>query len=211
MNSWRSLVYLVVLCALLSAAGCDKFAKKPAPTIPPRAQAPTIPTKLPDKIPEVPTEEPPVAVAQDEQPVVEETTPPKTHRRPKKTNAPPTNPPANGQAAPAPGASTAGGPSTVAANHPPEAPAPPDTAIAADVSSATATKQKHSTEELLDAAESKVKTLTSADLSDDQKAMLSQIRSYISQSRKASSDGDLERAYNLAKKAALLSDALAKK
>jgi hypothetical protein len=41
--------------------------------------------------------------------------------------------------------------------------------------------------------------------------MVSQIWSYIAQSRKATIDGDLERALNLAKKAHLLSEALAKK
>ena len=41
--------------------------------------------------------------------------------------------------------------------------------------------------------------------------MVTQVKSYISQSRKATSDGDYERAFNLAKKAQLLADALVKK
>ena len=41
--------------------------------------------------------------------------------------------------------------------------------------------------------------------------MVTQIKSYIAQSRKATSDGDFERAYNLAMKAHLLADALVKK
>ena len=41
--------------------------------------------------------------------------------------------------------------------------------------------------------------------------MRTQIQSYLQQSRKATIDGDFERAYNLAKKAQLLADALIKK
>jgi hypothetical protein len=41
--------------------------------------------------------------------------------------------------------------------------------------------------------------------------MVAQIKTYIDQSRKATSDNDFERAYNLANKARLLSDALVKK
>jgi hypothetical protein len=40
--------------------------------------------------------------------------------------------------------------------------------------------------------------------------MLRQVRTYIAQSHSASQDGDLERAYNLAMKANLLSGELAK-
>jgi hypothetical protein len=48
-------------------------------------------------------------------------------------------------------------------------------------------------------------------LSHDEEAVVNQIRSYVAQSRKATGDGDFERAYNLATKAHLLSDALVKK
>ena len=41
--------------------------------------------------------------------------------------------------------------------------------------------------------------------------MKSQIQSYLQQSRKATTDGDFERAFNLAKKAQLLAEALSKK
>jgi hypothetical protein len=41
--------------------------------------------------------------------------------------------------------------------------------------------------------------------------MVAQIKTYIAQSHKATSDNDFERAYNLATKARLLSDALVKK
>jgi len=48
-------------------------------------------------------------------------------------------------------------------------------------------------------------------LNEDEKAMRSQIQSYLQQSRKASTEGDFERAFNLAKKAQLLAEALTKK
>jgi hypothetical protein len=48
-------------------------------------------------------------------------------------------------------------------------------------------------------------------LSNDEQAMVAHIRSYMKQSQNATGDGDLERAYNLALKARLLSDELVKK
>ena len=70
--------------------------------------------------------------------------------------------------------------------------------------------QKQTTAELLAATE---KNLTSVNrkLSHDEQAMVAQIKTYIAQSHKATSDNDFERAYNLATKARLLSDALVKK
>jgi len=88
--------------------------------------------------------------------------------------------------------------------------APPDTAIAADVPSAELTQQKQSTAQLLEATEKTLDTL-SRSLNHDEEEMVAQIRSYVTQSRKATTDGDFERAYNLATKAHLLSDALVKK
>ena len=48
-------------------------------------------------------------------------------------------------------------------------------------------------------------------LSREQQAMVDEIRSYMAQSRAATTDGDLVRANNLAEKAHLLSNALPKK
>ncbi len=97
--------------------------------------------------------------------------------------------------------------------HPPANPAneaPPDTAIAADVTSAQLIQQKQTTAQLLDATEKTLGGLSHT-LSHDEEQMVVQIRSYVAQSRKATTDGDFERAYNLATKAHLLSDALVKK
>ena len=63
---------------------------------------------------------------------------------------------------------------------------------------------------MLDSTEKSLKSLNH-NLSHDEETMVTQIKSYVTQSRKATSDGDFERAYNLAKKAQLLADALVKK
>ena len=102
---------------------------------------------------------------------------------------------------------------TVAAVHPPPSPAAegaPDTAIAADVSSQQVSQQKQTTVQLLEATEKNLNSLN-RNLNHDEQAIVSQIKTYIDQSRKATSDNDFERAYNLATKARLLSDALVKK
>lgn len=100
---------------------------------------------------------------------------------------------------------------TVAVARPPAPPeeAAPDAAIAADVSSAQLIRQKQSTAQLLEETEKSINGLKG--LSAAEEETLAQIRSYLNQSRKATSDGDFERAYNLATKAHLLSDALVKK
>ncbi len=96
--------------------------------------------------------------------------------------------------------------------HPPGNPAgetAPDVAIAADVTSAQLMHQKQSTAQLLDETEKTISGLKG--LSHAEEETLAEIRSYVNQSRKATSEGDFERAYNLATKAHLLSDALVKK
>ncbi len=82
--------------------------------------------------------------------------------------------------------------------------------IAAAVPEAQVVRQKEETTRMVDATENALKGITRS-LSDDEKSMKSQIQSYLQQSRKASTDGDYERAFNLAKKAQLLAEALVKK
>ena len=65
------------------------------------------------------------------------------------------------------------------------------------------------TEQLLQSAEANLRRVN-RQLSDPEQGMMRQIRNYIAQSRLATHDGDLERAYNLAIKANLLSNELAK-
>ena len=83
-------------------------------------------------------------------------------------------------------------------------------ALAAAVPSQQVSQQKEETSHIVDSTENALKSI-SRSLSDDEKSMRTQIQSYLQQSRKATIDGDFERAYNLAKKAQLLADALIKK
>jgi outer membrane biosynthesis protein TonB len=210
MNQSRQLVTCAVLLCLLFTVGCVK--KKPK--LPSQAQAPAEPiaSPLPGEISEaIP---PPALPPPAPKPTHTEEPPPKPVKphHTKKKPAPSTTP---AQAAPpASSASTtpANNAGTVAALHPPANPAgeAPDIAIAADVSSAQLNRQKQSTAQLLDETEKTISGLNHS-LSHEEEEMLGQIRSYVTQSRKATSDGDFERAYNLATKAHLLSDALVKK
>lgn len=196
MLTGRQFATFVLVLLLLFGAAC----KKKKPQLPKQAQAPTIPISLPDKISEATP--PPVATKPtNEEPAPPPVKPKSQPRRRRKTTPPAVTPPAT--------IGTSTGNTTIAAAHPPAEPAA-DTAIAADISREQATQQKQTTAQLLDAAEKNLKTLP-ATLSSDQKAMVEQIKAYINQSHLATDDKDLERAYNLAQKARLLSDALVKK
>ena len=205
MNTGRQFVILLLAVALLATVGCEK--KKPQ--LPSQATAPAepIPTPLPPEIteesPPAPAPAPPQETAKVEEPKPE---PPK-HRKRKPPQTPAVT--AQNEASPNPAAS---GNTNIAMSRPPANPAneaPADTAIAAEITSAQLLHQKQTTAQLLESTE---KTLSGLphNLSHDQEVMVTQIRSYLAQSRKATTDGDFERAYNLATKAHLLSDALVK-
>jgi hypothetical protein len=202
----RKFVTSLLVLALLFTEACNK--KKPV--LPPHAMAPTIAVELPDEIPENPeTPTPEVVQAQVEPPPVK-TKPKKAPKTAaKKTTAPPASVPVAAPTPPAPATNN----QTVASLRPPHnagAELPPDTAIAAAMPSRIVTEQKEKTSQIVDATENSLKNLT-RQLTDEEKAMKSQIQSYLQQSRKATTDGDFERAFNLANKAQLLADALVKK
>jgi outer membrane biosynthesis protein TonB len=208
MTFGRQFAISILMVALLVLTGCAS--KKPQ--LPPQAKAPvdTIAVPLPDEISEAsppppqPAPKPPPPPQEPPQPQ------PPTHRKKKKQ----AQPPANTQSVPGtPPAAASGSNSTVAVAHPPANPAaetPPDTAIAAEVTRAQLSQQKQTTAQLLDATEKTVNGLNRT-LSHNEEEIVNQIRSYVAQSRKATGEGDFERAYNLATKAHLLSDALVKK
>jgi outer membrane biosynthesis protein TonB len=201
----RQFAVVLVAWGLFLGAACEK--KKPQ--LPAKIQAPTIAATVPDQIPEI--EVPPEPPAQQQPVTAEEPAPKKAPPKHKNAKKPTQPPPVNQDS------------STVAVNHPPanaavESPAAsapaaaapaPDTAIAADVTRELI-HQKQTTTELLDSTEKDLKGLNRS-LNHDEETMLTQIKSYIQQSRKATADGDFERAFNLATKAHLLSDALTKK
>ena len=89
--------------------------------------------------------------------------------------------------------------------------AAPIAAIGPDVSRPEANRDRQSTSQMLDTTEGQVKKLEGQSLSADQHSVLLQIKAYITQSRKAITDGDYERASNLAKKAQLLTEELIKR
>lgn len=200
MTAAHKLVCSMLLLALLTTQGCDK--KKKA-TVPNKAQAPTIAVTLPTEIPltQEPAETPApvVATPPQEQPAKAKTKPKRPARNSASTSKK-TTPPAT---------STQG---TEASLKPPGNPADPvpETMIAAAVPTAQMVQQKEETSRMIDATENALKGLTRP-LNDEEKSMKGQVQSYLRQSRKATSDGDFERAFNLAKKARLLADALVKK
>ena len=71
--------------------------------------------------------------------------------------------------------------------------------------------ERENTSELLATTDANLKSIAGRQLTPAQQNMLSQIHSYVSQSKAASDAGDLVRANTLASKAHLLSDELAKK
>ena len=183
-------------CGLLLGAGCQKKKRQLAVNM----QAPTLAVSVPDQIPEItPPPEPPPT---QQEATVEEPPPKKTppkHRSKK---------------LPAPAANNNQGNTTVATARPPANPAveaPIDTAIAADVSGQQLSQQRKTTSELLESAEKNLAKALKSGVSHDEENMVTQIKSYITQSHDATHDGDFERAYNLAMKAHLLADALVKK
>lgn len=181
----------LLVISLLVVSGCKR--KKP-PLPPPQAQAPTI--NMPDIEPL-----PPAAEGQPAQPTAEETKPTpevikpkaKTHiARKKKDNKP---------ATPSRIIVEDGGTETATPT-----PAPPP--LVADTSSDGPTRQRE-TESLLNSSEHDVASIHRS-LSNEEQAIVRHIHSYVDQSRQALKDGDVDRAYNLAIKAHLLSDSLKK-
>ncbi len=207
MNILRQFAATVLGLSLLLSVACNK---KKKPQLPPQAQAPTVSVPVNAQISEAPPAAPEPQQQATVTPAPEKPKAPPRHRNKKPAAQPP--PPSTQESAPANPPSNPGN-TTVAASHPPPNPAEgaPDTAIAADISSQQVNLQKQNTTELLAAAEKNLQSVNRTNLSHDEKAMVAQIKTYIEQSRKATSDKDFERAYNLATKARLLSDALVKK
>ena len=192
----------LALMLVLGAAGCKE---KKKPNIPQQAQAPTI--TAPASMTTTQPGPPPPASVEPSRPlptpgevasnnVPEQPAPRPQRKLPRK--APPKR--------------------TIVENTPEEpTPAPAQTPpqqqqgqLTASVSHNDALQQKLDTQRLLDTTESNLRSLART-LSSDEQVTVAHIRSYMQQSKNATTDGDLERAYNLALKAHLLSDELVKK
>ena len=174
-----------VLALLLLGNGCDGLFKKkkpaPPPSIPPNIEKSKIDIPQPQVTPP-PQPEPTPTIQQ---------TPPQEKPKPKRK-------PPKKVVVPAPTETT-----------PPPVQPTPDASINAPMTNQQADRQRQQTSNLLGSAESNLSNIHRS-LNVDEQNMVAQIRNYISQSRKAMTDGDLERAYNLANKANLLSSELVK-
>lgn len=199
MNLRRTLPVAMLLALFLGASGCKSIGRK-KPNLPPQASAPTI---QPQPTPNQPGPPPPItseparplptpgeAVAVDNTP--KPLPKPKTHIA-RKTVPPP--PPAPAEPAPKP-------------------PSPnetqPQPGLAPSISHDDALRRKMDTAQLIESAESKLRNVNRA-LNSNEQATVQHIRSFIKQAQNATTDGDYERAYNLAQKAHILSDELTKK
>jgi hypothetical protein len=82
--------------------------------------------------------------------------------------------------------------------------------LAPGMSQEQASRQRQSTTDLLAATDANLKQISGRQLNPSQQDSLSQIRKYMEQAQEAEKAGDVQRAHNLASKALLLSDDVAK-
>jgi hypothetical protein len=88
--------------------------------------------------------------------------------------------------------------------------ADPVVQLAPGVSPEQASNQRQNTTQLLAATDANLKQISSGPLNSTQQDSVGQIRKYMEQAKAAEQSGDVQRAQNLASKALLLSDDLAK-
>ena len=187
----------VALCFALLGAGC---ATKPARTTPP-VLVPSI---------EIPQPAPPSQSATDENTnATPQTAAPGTPQHEAEKPRPrPRRPIARKPPQPAQPVQTA--PSEAPKTEPARPVATdPSVQITADVPRAAVQSQKQNTEQLLRNSDGKLSHVNRP-LSESEQGMMRQARNYIFQSNQALQGGDIERAYNLAVKANLLANELAK-
>ncbi|HEY6249384.1 MAG TPA: hypothetical protein VI685_05455 [Candidatus Angelobacter sp.] len=191
--------------ALLLVFGCHK--KKPP--IPPQEQPPTITTAQQPPQPEPTPQNPPPQ------------NPPPPQEEPQANNKPPEKPaPKHPKTHPVkkPATEPDKTPVEIAKNAQPEPPTPPRVVIQEGGANAQTGQtgtgapgddNQATTQQLLDSTDSNIRNLKRT-LTANEQSMLAQIKDYVAQSKQAAKDGDLVRAHNLALKAHLLSDELAK-
>jgi hypothetical protein len=88
--------------------------------------------------------------------------------------------------------------------------AAPAAQLAPSMSPEQASNQRQNTSQLLAATDANLKQISSRPMNSSQQDSVSQIRKYMEQAKTAEQAGDVQRAHNLASKALLLSDDLAK-
>lgn len=207
----RKLIPAAALAGLVILSGC-KLKKPPVP--PAQAQAPTItaPSEpaVPQPVPETKPAEPVAQPAVETPPPEPAAAAPKPKSKPRagsgarKSEASPDKPAET--LAPAAPARPSPAPRAAA----PAPPQPDPTLVTPGLPHNQALHDRMTTDLLLQATEQNLAGLPRG-LSSDQQGMVQQVRVYMQQSRGALEDGDPVRARNLALKAHLLSDELAKR
>ena len=202
----RATVAGILLASILALGGCKK---KKSAVPPPQAQAPAITQPEPEAQPPVPAASEPNRPQPEETqpetaPAVTATPAPKPKTKPRHAAKKTVPPPAVEKPAETPAEKQ---PSKTVVTEGGTQPATPQ--LSASMPHNQAIDKKLNTNQLLEATDYNLKSITRA-LNADEQAMLQHIRSYMQQARDATRDGDTERAYNLALKAHLLSDELIK-
>jgi outer membrane biosynthesis protein TonB len=192
-----------LMMALLAFPGTCKKKKPEVP--PPQAQAPTATQEPQPQTPPAATEQAP---PQTEEKKTEEnpaqTAPAKKPKPKPRSTTKKTQPEMKKTTPPASATTTTKPP----AQQQPSA--PESGQLTASLSGTEAARRRQETAQLLAGTDGELKGITRTLTSDEQNIVL-QIRGYMQQAQAADKDGDLDRARNLAMKAKLLADDLAKK
>ena len=208
MSSMRWIATLVVCAALAPLTGCVKKKQPVVAVAPPSAVPQATPQPTPEQIPP----------AQETQTPSQGTPPPEPTPTPTpvEAEAQPT-PPEPDKSKPAAKPHPSKKPVESTRNTKPRIVVKPDAEpsttagqISPSISSADASQDQTTTEQLLQRTENNLNAIK-RQLSSDEQAVVTQIRDYIKQSREATRQSDLVRAHNLAVKAQLLCDELVKK
>jgi len=207
---------LVVLLAVAFFSGCQKKPVSPAP----QAQAPApaeTPAPTGQETQQAQAPHPPAQGTPPPDPGQVQTGEGKTEAQPE-TQATDEDSKSKTKTARSRGSKKSTSPTTTARNTPPKIVVKPDGAessgtpgmISPSPPSGDVSHDQANTEQLLQSSESNLNNIK-RQLSPDEQAIVTQIRDYMNQSRQAIKDNDLVRARNLALKAHLLSDDLAKR
>jgi len=220
MKTVRANTALFILCAMLALSGCHK--NKPSAQIP-QPPAPTPSSEPPpSQLPAPPTTQEPPSVQQpsQQQQATGDSAKPKPqpkHPRHPATSAAKRPTPATANEKPSADKSAPDKPTQeVAHNIPPKiviqegsTSNPGSAQVSTGKIQETTGNNESTTGQLLDGTEANLRSIK-RQLSSDEQSTVAQIHEYVNQARQAVKDGDMVRAHNLALKAHLLSDELAK-
>jgi hypothetical protein len=205
---------LVVLLAVAFLFGCAR--KKPVLVMPQEQPSAAAPEPTPQPVePQQPADsQAPVADISQNQPEKQEPDKGKTKRTKRRATAKkaPPAPAASGEK-PVEVSRNSGSKQVIRDDKADPPPGSAQTSSSGQISPAPtpsdAAQDQATTEQLLQSAEAQLSGIK-RQLSKDEEAILAQTKEFIAQSRKAATENDLVRAHNLAVKARLLSDELAK-